>query len=899
MPETNTPNASNHDPVGVSVVVPAYNPGPYLERCLESLLTQTLDRSRYEIVFVDDGSTDGTGERLDRAAAEHPDLVRVLHIPNSGWPGRPRNLGTDTAVHDYVFYCDADDWLLPHALATLTERAAADFSDVVVSRSIGNRRTVPQALFERGDYCTDWRRTPNVFSNLTTQKMFRREFLRKHGLRFDEGKVRLEDFIFMTQAYLLAERISIVGSKPCYVFEKRDDGGNLTDTLASEQDYFRSVERLLDIVLANTEPGPDQDIALDRTVRAELIGPLSRPGFLGKSDEVRAEALMHGQRLLRERVPPSAVARLDVVTRRRAAAIERGDQATIERLIAAESQVTGQIVCTDVSWDEGLLHLELALELVRDGEVVRLTREGEQLFLPGVPGPDGTETERTDVTRAFAGTGVHVTLRSRDYSEEWRVRAKVTPAGPDDADGVALRWTATATIDFTSLAGGAPLRPEGWDAHANLSSCGFHRAARVQLPVGAPALEPPTVELGAVRVRPYWTPRNQLTFAVRPARTGTGTGRNVPVPGSDGRTKGRRRRSDTWQRRALKLARLARLNVTNVAPGVVLLSRSAAFDVEGVPSGNYLVSKRGRKSPVQTKKLRRGVTIVADAPDVRVVTDERLDDQHWIVKAAPAPGLPLVVAPVGPAGWLVARPDQEFDADIRLENQTAQYLAGRHVAWLLRRYDVDYVIDVGANTGQYAMGLRKNGYRGPIASFEPVPHFADAMDKHAASDDQWTVHRAALGRTEGTVPIRVQRTFSSLLPASDYGKGRFATLRDFAANEEMVDVPLRRLDSVLDELLATVRRADGGRPRVFLKMDTQGFDLEVFGGLGEWQQDVVGLQSEVALLLIYEGMPRMREALDVYEGAGYEISGLYPVTSEPDGRVIEYDCVMVRADLAP
>ena len=83
---------------------------------------------------------------------------------------------------------------------------------------------------------------------------------------------------------------------------------------------------------------------------------------------------------------------------------------------------------------------------------------------------------------------------------------------------------------------------------------------------------------------------------------------------------------------------------------------------------------------------------------------------------------------------------------------------------------------------------------------------------------------------------------------------------------------------MLDEVLATVRRADGGRPRVFLKMDTQGFDLEVFGGLGEWQQDVVGLQSEVALLLIYEGMPRMREALDVYEAAGYEISGLYPVT---------------------
>jgi Methyltransferase FkbM domain len=161
------------------------------------------------------------------------------------------------------------------------------------------------------------------------------------------------------------------------------------------------------------------------------------------------------------------------------------------------------------------------------------------------------------------------------------------------------------------------------------------------------------------------------------------------------------------------------------------------------------------------------------------------------------------------------------------------------------------------------------------------------------------VHRIALGSTEGSVPIRVQRTFSSLLPASDYGKGRFATLRDFEdKDDKVVDVPLRRLDSVLPELLPEITRADGGPPRVFLKMDTQGFDLEAFRGLGDRVGEIVGLQSEVALLLIYDGMPRMPEAVATYEAAGFELSGMYPVTSEPDGRVIEYDCVMVRASAA-
>jgi hypothetical protein len=73
----------------------------------------------------------------------------------------------------------------------------------------------------------------------------------------------------------------------------------------------------------------------------------------------------------------------------------------------------------------------------------------------------------------------------------------------------------------------------------------------------------------------------------------------------------------------------------------------------------------------------------------------------------------------------------------------------------------------------------------------------------------------------------------------------------------------------------------------------------VFQGLGAWAEHVIGLQSEVSLLPIYEQMPRMADSIAGYERGGFEISGLYPVTSEPDGRVIEYDCVMVRATLCP
>jgi poly(ribitol-phosphate) beta-N-acetylglucosaminyltransferase len=94
----------------VSVVVPVYNPGRDIDDCIRSLLEQSLPPSEYEAIFVDDGSTDATPGRLDELAAEHAH-VRVEHIPNSGWPGRPRNVGIDMARGEFVYFVDNDDWI--------------------------------------------------------------------------------------------------------------------------------------------------------------------------------------------------------------------------------------------------------------------------------------------------------------------------------------------------------------------------------------------------------------------------------------------------------------------------------------------------------------------------------------------------------------------------------------------------------------------------------------------------------------------------------------------------------------------------------------------------------------------------------------------------------------------
>lgn len=244
----------------------------------------------------------------------------------------------------------------------------------------------------------------------------------------------------------------------------------------------------------------------------------------------------------------------------------------------------------------------------------------------------------------------------------------------------------------------------------------------------------------------------------------------------------------------------------------------------------------------------------------------------------------------------VVTPSGVAEADLEL--RLARVLGERHVAWLLAAQAVDLVVDVGANVGQFARRLREHGYTGHVASVEPVPAYAAEVAAAAAGDDRWSVHPMALGATDGELSLAVTDVFSSARPASDFGRDRFAQL---AASDdaERVTVPQHRLDTVWDDLLAGVRAAGVDRPRVYLKLDTQGFDLQVFAGLGERVDEVVAMQSETSLVPIYDGAPRLPESLAVYEAAGFAVTGLFPISKADDGRVIEHDCVLVRDDRAP
>ena len=113
----------------LSIIVPVYNVEQYLRKCVDSLLAQDLSSEEYEIILVDDGSTDQSGTICDEYATSHTN-VKVVHQQNGGL-STARNRGIDVSQGEFVQFVDSDDYLEPNVLKTLVEKMETDQLDVL------------------------------------------------------------------------------------------------------------------------------------------------------------------------------------------------------------------------------------------------------------------------------------------------------------------------------------------------------------------------------------------------------------------------------------------------------------------------------------------------------------------------------------------------------------------------------------------------------------------------------------------------------------------------------------------------------------------------------------------------------------------------------------------------
>jgi FkbM family methyltransferase len=214
------------------------------------------------------------------------------------------------------------------------------------------------------------------------------------------------------------------------------------------------------------------------------------------------------------------------------------------------------------------------------------------------------------------------------------------------------------------------------------------------------------------------------------------------------------------------------------------------------------------------------------------------------------------------------------------------WLPPNHLRNYLRLFAINTVLDVGANSGQYASSLRRAGYTGTIVSFEPARTAFLALQRSAAGDPRWSCYQLALGAEAGEAVLNVaaESEYSSFLPVAEQ------TFHG-AASARQQSVELVRM-TTLDTIWPAHTTAQS---RVLLKLDTQGFEREILRGATASLPWLVGIQLELSVSAAYIGQPTIEEMLPLLRAHGFQLFALYEgFRDSRTGQLVELDGLFFR-----
>lgn len=209
--------------------------------------------------------------------------------------------------------------------------------------------------------------------------------------------------------------------------------------------------------------------------------------------------------------------------------------------------------------------------------------------------------------------------------------------------------------------------------------------------------------------------------------------------------------------------------------------------------------------------------------------------------------------------------------------------AARERAFL--RAQIDTVIDVGANIGQFGAELRRVGYRGKIISFEPTQSAYARLVERVERDHLWEAHRSALGRVNGTIQIRESRNSvsSSILSVTNES----INAREDTEQVSVSQVPIKRLDDVVTPTISAV-------DHLFVKIDTQGYELEVLQGMSGIIERVKAIECEVSMRSLYDGQPLYFEVAEHLYQQGFVTTWIQRGFKSRENDMLQADAIFER-----
>ena len=234
----------------LTLAIPVYNMEQYLPRCMETMLAQTCQD--FEILLVDDGSTDNSGQMCDDYAAKHSDFIRVVHKENGGLSSA-RNAGIDAAKGKYIIFPDPDDWVEPDYVEKLLEYRQQFDADLVCTgyfvdtenNCIPAKQDHPPMAFS-GTEARKALLLPPQMGGFAWNKLYRLDIIREHSLRFLDDVGITEDLDFAYRYLAFCQTVCFAPSARTYHYFQRDGAATRSGFSQRKLDSLHTYEKIID-----------------------------------------------------------------------------------------------------------------------------------------------------------------------------------------------------------------------------------------------------------------------------------------------------------------------------------------------------------------------------------------------------------------------------------------------------------------------------------------------------------------------------------------------------------------------------------------------------------------------------------------------------------------------------
>lgn len=212
------------------------------------------------------------------------------------------------------------------------------------------------------------------------------------------------------------------------------------------------------------------------------------------------------------------------------------------------------------------------------------------------------------------------------------------------------------------------------------------------------------------------------------------------------------------------------------------------------------------------------------------------------------------------------------------------------ISHIMKYYEIDLVLDVGANVGDYAKSLFDNGYTGMVYSFEPVTEVYETLIQNSKNNERWKIFKYGVGSKEETLEIHISKnlTSSSVLKLTNTSIEAEPNTQ-FTRSEK---INITSLDNFFN------RNPLNQHKNLFVKIDVQGYELEVIRGAAKNLSSISFIQAELSIVKLYEGSTTYTEFIKIMEELGFEMFTIIPGFRNPvNGQMLQADGIFINKKL--